>query len=1723
MKRKAKKRLAVLTAATVTATTLLGVYFPPVQAADTWVSDEDLADNETAAPTPDEVLPNLNQYNYQKEELAAFCHFGPNTFNEIEWGENYGQKTPDEIFRLEQDFQADSYVKALKDAGFHKLVVTAKHHDGFCIWASDYTTYDVASTSYKDGQGDILAEISEACTKYDIDMGLYLSPWDIHDPSYGYYDESGQATDADNDYLDYNDYYNNQLNEILGDPKYGNNGHFVEVWMDGAKGSGANAQEYDFKRWFTTIQEHEGEAAGYDADCMLFGAQAYTTVRWIGNENGYADKNTWSKSRVDYDANTIDSRSQGGYTLGWEDGNQWTVPEADARITSGWFWGTTKNTPKSIADLGSMYFGSVGHNSPLLLNIPPNNVGTVDQAILDRVAEFGENIRDTFANNLAAADGASVQADNVRGSDLTFKPGNTADGDDETYWTTDDGTNTGTLLIDLGGVKAFDVVSVEEAIQNGQRINEYQIEYRNANGEWNVLDSGETIGAKRLYRGGAVRGDQVKITVTAPDDKVPMISEVGVYKASEDFELTGAAPDGMDVIDIMDTNSFSFTGNWKNESGPNFIGGTNKWANAGATFTLSFEGTKVYLLGTKDPNHGTAKIYIDGELIETIDTNASPRALGEILFESGDLEDSTHTLKLEVESRAIGVEAAYVINNGGIGMIGIEESSYTMDEDSEMDVKLFRVGGTKGNVSVQVSPNPGSAIQDDFDTELITTVVFEEGQTEATAPVRTKRNENKTGDREFSIELTAQTDGLILGFNDRATVTILDTETSSKEALQELVNEGTAAEPEWYLSGWEEYFAAIEKGKGLLEIANASSDEITAMISEISSAKEDLIKREKYSADDPFAFPWKQGSSATLEAEFAELNDVVRPSDGQWSLRVSDAAWASNGKFVNCLNQEDTISFPYYAEKAGTYSFTAYYRSGDPKNALSWSEPDNKITAGTATAGASSAGETKEVTFDVEVTETGAGTLIFTGPDNKSPQLDKLEIVPKNVTLRQFTITAMAGENGTISDQGESSVTEGDNKEYTITPNEGYRIADVKVNGESVGVAETYTFENVSSDATIEAEFEFANYTDGNPFNFPTEAGGAAVTLEAEYSILNDVKLSSDGQWSLRVSDATWASNGKFINCLNQQDTISFPYYAEKAGTYSFTAYYRSGDSRNALSWSELDNKITEGQATAGANDSARETHEVTFNIEVTEAGAGTLVFTGPSNKSPQLDKFEIRLLETTEPDPEPEPTQNFTVSYTVESGNGTVSLDPTDGVVAEGESATVTFAPAEGYELGTVTVDGEEIQVTDNTYTMENVTADIQISVTFVRVSYTEEEPFYFPETVASSEPATLEAEYGVLNGSGVSIVEDAGASNGKYISGLDSQNTISIPYHAQKAGSYTVTVNYRSDVENPTLSWSEETGLVEPGSVTLGAQAETAVAAVVARSAAVRQTAADGFQQADFELQISGAGSGILNFAGPTTGSLDIDGFAITLSQETGTAQVDKTALTTAIETAEAEAAKTGTYTAESIAALNAAIEAARAVLNNDAATQQQVDEQVIFVNNAVTALAAIPTPERYPVTVTQPVNGNVTVSGPAQDGTVAVGETLTISVTANTGYVIGTLTVAGVEYPAAAGQTSYSFNVVATAEMAASGNIAVAAAFQAAPVNPGNPSGTGSQTGTGSQAGAANQTGTVNQAGVSAGNKAVQTGDQSSPMLWIVVLAAACAAGGAAIRLRTKKSGR
>lgn len=1239
MKKKAlyKKWMSMLLAGVVTTTGFMGGTVT-LRAAETtnWIGDEGL-NGSAEAPAADDVVPDKNQFRYQKEELAAFCHFGPNTFNEIEWGEHYGDKKPSEIFTLKQDFDAETLVKTLKDAGFKKLIVTAKHHDGFCIWDSKYTEYDVAASGYKDanGQSDILAEISKACTDQNMDMGLYLSPWDIHDESYGYYDENHKPTDKEHDHLDYNEYYDNQLKEILGNEKYGNKGHFVEVWMDGAKGNGANAQEYDFKRWFNTIQENEGIKAGYDADCMLFGAEAYTTVRWIGNELGIAGKDTWSKSTVDKEKNTINSNKQGNATVGFEDGNQWTVPEADARITSGWFWGTTKNTPKTMDELSDMYFNSVGHNATLLLNIPPNNQGTVDKAILDRVTEFGNNIKETFKTNLAKAEGATVKVSEVRGNDETFKPGNMVDENDDTYWTTNDGNKSGEILIDLGEKKNFDVVSIEEAIQNGQRINKYKVEYREGDsGAWTVLEEGQTIGAKRLCRTSEVSAKQIKITVETKDGKVPMISEVGVYKSTEDMEKPNPIPKGMEVIDVTDKNvedgkGFTFKGTWHDENQPQYINGTNTWANAGAELELKFHGTKAYFFGTVDPNHGKAEITIDGGDPITVDTKASKRAVGQRWFETPDLQDGDHTIKLKVNSQAIGIEAAAVINNGGKGMIELESDSYTMNEDETKDLKVKRVGGTEGKITAKLQPNPGTAIQDDYNTELNPVITLEPGQKETTAQVQTKRNKNKTGDQYFTAEITDVSEGAILGFNKKAKINIKDME-SSEGSLAALVKECEAYQKDWFISGWDEFASALKQAKVVLEDKNATPEKRNEAEVALKKAKEGLVKREKYTAEDPFAFPWRKNSSATLEAEFAELHNTGE--NEKWPLKVSDADWASNKKFVNSLENEDTITIPYHVEKPGIYHAVVTYRSGSETNKFSWSDDAGNIQTGSVSAGNKDSNVTKTAEFDITVTKAGSGVLTLKG-DAKAPQLDKFEITPKDVKLAEFTVNAsVEGEGGTITPSGETKVTEGETVEFKITPDKTHKVADVLVNGESVGAVTSYTLKDVKENATVVAKFVPAAYTEENRFNFPTEVNGTAITAEAEHFALKNVGTGE--AWPLQVSAADWASNGYFVNAMNSGDQITLHYHAEKPGKYKATVQFRSGDTNNGLTWAEKDNKIAPQTEVVkvGAGDGAQATHTQEIEFVVNEAGDGTLVFTAPEKNAPQLDKFDITLVEEKAP-----------------------------------------------------------------------------------------------------------------------------------------------------------------------------------------------------------------------------------------------------------------------------------------------------------------------------------------------------------------------------------------------------------------------------------------------------------------------------------------------------------
>lgn len=1617
MRKKALSMLMGLVLGVTTIFSSVGTTGVTVYAAENGVTDADCTDKDTAAPTPDDTVPDANQYKYQKDELAAFCHFGPNTFNELEWGFDqstqkklYEGRTPDEIFTLESDFDAETLVNTLKNAGFKKLIVTAKHHDGFCIWNSSYTDYDIASTSYKNGEGDILAEISAACTAANMDMGLYLSPWDVAESTFG--SDGGTINNA------YNEYYNNQLKEILSNPKYGNNGHFVEVWMDGANGYNNVPQTYNFEKWYATIQKYEGREADYKADCMLFGAGTHTTVRWIGNENGFADDTTWAKSTIrDGQIYNDDSQRTGdykgdptdGYSNGYEDGNHWTVPEADARITSGWFWGTQKNTPRTLTNLAEMYFRSVGHNATLLLNVPPNNEGKVDKAIQDRVVEFGQNVQDTFRTNLAKADGTTITASNVRGNDIDFKPGNAVDDADATYWTTDDGTTSGSLTIKWDSAKRFDVVSIEEAIQNGQHINSYKVEYKeNDNASWQTMESGVTVGSKRLIRTSPISATQVRITVGTSTGKVPQLSEVGVYKASKGFQLSGAAPDGMDSTSVNDKTKFKFSSSgWNPQTGTTYINGQNTWSNkAGASFTYEFDGTKVYLMGTKDPGHGQAYVYIDDmdTPVATIDTHDTVRSTGAKIFESADLKNGHHTLKLVAKTTAaIGVEAAYVINNGGKGMLEIENETYTMNEGSDLAVKIKRVGGTTGEITAKLEPNPGSAIQKHFNTELISTVQFANGESEKEISPAAHANRVPTtdGDVYFTLELSSSSP--VIGLSSSAKVTILDADAITRDSLNTLITESEGLKEHLYSEGWTAFAAALSSAKTVAANVNATDTQIKNAYSTLYAAKEALVVRTQYTTDDRFQFPWKPGTSATLEAEFATevTNSNDTDSDPDWPMHITDNSDASNGKFVTDMAYKDVITYAYHAEKAGTYHVVMRYRSGsmeNEKNGIKITEANGKITEKTLEVN-----PTKEnnnvvfgtAEFDIEVTEAGDGMISVTAPNtNKGPGIDYFIITPKNVAVESYDITATAGEGGTITAEGladgKVSVTEGESATFTITANDGYEVSDVKVDGTSVGKRTSYTFENVTAAHTIEATFAFTKYTAANPFEFPTTKG-TTKTLEAEYAT-TITEACGATEWRCEVNSEAWASNGKYINSLNKTstgaDSVAYAYNAPVAGTYKVTVTYRSGSDTNKLAWSEQDGKITADQvATPNSKvNNALQAKTVEFNMVVTTAGAGTLVFTAPDGDSPQTDKFDIELVKladeadltelqtaitnaeailnaadkdkysaaalvelqelvnagkqlttaSSQADVDAKKAEitakiadiqtQFTITAT--AGNGG-KIAPTGATnVYKGTSKAFTITPNDGYHVDSLTVDGTAVDVVTE-YTFSDVTANHTIAVTFAKDAMTvAKENLLAAINTANEKLAQTDA----YTPASLEALQNA----------VDEAQTV---YNKADA-TQTEVDNAKANVEAKIAALKEK---ADKSALRLAVKAAEGEAALTDKyteeSIAALQTAID-------------AANRVLADDNATQAEVDAQVEAVNAAKaalEEKKAPVVKEELEKAVADATEVVGATDKYTEASLAALQSAIDAANAVLQNSDATQDEIDAAVQAVKEARAALKA------------------------------------------------------------------------------------------------------------------------------------------------------------------------
>ena len=424
-------------------------------------------------------VPSARQLAWQPLETTAFLHFTVNTFTDKEWGE--GNEDP-KIFNP-TNFDARQIIKALKDAGFKMAIITAKHHDGFCLWPSKYTEHSVKNSPWKNGKGDVVKEISNACREYGIKFGVYLSPWDRNQLVYG--------TDA------YNTYYKNQLRELLT-----NYGEVSEVWFDGAKGKNAKDMQYDFPGFWKLVRELQPKA-------VLF-SDAGPDVRWVGNESGNAGETCWSTITKD---TLAPGKADPAYlNTGDPVGKSWVPAETDVSIRPGWFYHPAEDSKvKTGKQLVNLYYNSVGRNSLLLLNVPPNRQGLLSNADVNSLKDFRAILNETFKTNLAAGKTNSQLTDKKLSSFSTVKVNEP-------------------IVIDFKKPVTFDRAMFQENIATGQRNEEGLLEYWDGK-DWQKIAGFTTIGYKLLLRFPAVTAAKARLTILKAKEPV-QLAEVGFFKAS---------------------------------------------------------------------------------------------------------------------------------------------------------------------------------------------------------------------------------------------------------------------------------------------------------------------------------------------------------------------------------------------------------------------------------------------------------------------------------------------------------------------------------------------------------------------------------------------------------------------------------------------------------------------------------------------------------------------------------------------------------------------------------------------------------------------------------------------------------------------------------------------------------------------------------------------------------------------------------------------------------------------------------------------------------------------------------------------------------------------------------------------------------------------------------------------------------------------------------------
>ncbi len=486
-----------------------------------------------------QVAPSPRQLAWQEMEFIAFVHFGTNTFSDREWG--LGTEDPAHFNPSALD--ARQWARVIKDAGMKMVIVTAKHHDGLCLWPSKYTSHSVKSSPWKGGKGDVVGEVAAACKESGLKFGVYLSPWDRHEPTYG----SEQ----------YNEHFRNQLRELL--TWYG---EVSEVWFDGANGEGPNGkrQVYDWQSYYRLIRELQPNSV-----IAVMGPD----VRWVGTESGYGRETEWSvvpdvAQNLEAIAggsqqNPVDGAFVPGDMMAEDLGSRekiknakalvWYPSEVDVSIRPGWFYhadqDTRVKTPEKLVDI---YYSSVGRNSVLLLNLPPDRRGLIHENDVTNLKGMRTILDRTFAKNLVS--GVAVRASDERPGHAGAMAGDT---DNATYWTTNEGVVSATLEYVLPSAQTFDRALLQECISVGQRVERFHIDAWDGT-TWARAAEGTTIGYKRLLRFPAVTATKIRLVIDESRTS-PTLSTFGLYKAPPRVTIEpngGAFQDSMTVRLLSD-------------------------------------------------------------------------------------------------------------------------------------------------------------------------------------------------------------------------------------------------------------------------------------------------------------------------------------------------------------------------------------------------------------------------------------------------------------------------------------------------------------------------------------------------------------------------------------------------------------------------------------------------------------------------------------------------------------------------------------------------------------------------------------------------------------------------------------------------------------------------------------------------------------------------------------------------------------------------------------------------------------------------------------------------------------------------------------------------------------------------------------------------------------------------------------------------------------------